>query len=220
MAELPKDDIKDCLSNYTVSYVAAYLEARGQMKGIPKEFGPSDKNPALKDTGWWMDEELDAIYGPPSEAEKKKRKDRDMQRELQIATLQHKLVFQVRFGKESAKRYRSCSVITDQGMGSGPIAEKKLQAQDNYLVYEDDTSILADQHRYVTVENDKDETLVFTINHPVKPSPSDWSEWQKADYVLKDGMDKFVLLQGGKPKSKAPNVPSETAELRFKVVKE
>jgi hypothetical protein len=219
IAELSKDDIKDCLSNYTVRYVTAYLEARGQLKDIPKEFGPSDKYPAIKDTGWWMDEELDAIYGPPSEAEKQKRKDRDRQREVERETLQHTLVFQVRFFKESAKRYRSYDAITDQGMGGGPIAEKKLQAQDIYLVYEEDTSISANQHRYVTVENDKDETLVFTINHPVKPSPSDWTGWQKADYVLKDGMDKFVLLHGGKPKSKAPNVSSETPELRFKVVK-
>jgi hypothetical protein len=219
IAELSKADIKDCLSNYTVRYVTAYLEARGQMKGIPKEYGPSKTNPALKDTDWWMDEELDAIYGPASEEEMRKRQDRDKQREAQREALQHTLIFQVRFSKESAMRYRSYDVITDEGMGGGPIAEKKLQVQDKYLVYEDDTSISANQHRYVTVENEKDETLVFTIKHPVKPSPSDWSEWQKADCVLKDGMDKFALLQGGKPKSEAPDVSSDMPELRFKVVK-
>ncbi|MBM4142624.1 MAG: hypothetical protein FJ225_03380 [Lentisphaerae bacterium] len=216
---MSKDDIKDCLSNYTVRYVTAYLEARGQMKGIPEEYRPSEKSPAIKDTGWWMDEELDAIYGPPSEAEKQKRQDRDSQRKAQREALAHRLVFQVRFSKESAKRYRSYDVITDEGMGGGRIAEKQLHAQDNYLVFDGDTPISANQHRYVTVETEKDETLVFTITHPVTPSPSDWSGWQKADYVLKDAMDKFALLQGGKPKSVVPNV-SDVPELRFKVVKE
>jgi hypothetical protein len=216
---LSKDDIKDCLSNYTLGYVTAYLKARGQIKGIPKEYRPSEKYPALKDTGWWMDEELDAIYGPPSEAEKQKRKDKDRQREVLREKLQHTLVFQVRFSKESAKQYRSYNVITDEGMEGGPIAEKKLQAQGNYLIYEDDALISANQHRYVTIENGQDETLVFTIKHAIKPSPSDWGAWQKADCVLKDGMDKFALLQGGNPKSKAPNVSADTPELRFKVVK-
>lgn len=81
--ELSKDDIKDCLSNYTPEYITAYLEAKGQMNGIPDECKPSKDNPALKDTGWWLDSELDAIFGPPTEEEKKRREERDRQIELQ-----------------------------------------------------------------------------------------------------------------------------------------
>ena len=128
-------------------------------------------------------------------------------------------MFQVKFAKVSAKRYRSYDFITDQGMGSDLISEKKLQEQEDHLVYEGNALIYANQHRYVTIENDKDETLVFKIDHPVKPSPSDWSKWQKANYVLKDGMDKFTLLHGGEPKSKTQGVPVNMPEVRFKVIK-
>ena len=71
--ELSKDDIKDCLSNYTLGYITAYLEAKGKMKGIPDKYKPSKENPALKDTGWWLDSELDAIFGPPTEEKRKAR---------------------------------------------------------------------------------------------------------------------------------------------------
>ena len=219
MEELSKDDIKDCLSNYTLGYITAYLEAKGKIKGIPDKHKPSKDNPALKDTGWWLDSELDAIYGPPTEEEKKKREERDRQRELETAALRHTLVFQVKFPKNIAKQFRSYDFITDQGMGSGPIPEKKLQKQGEDLVYEDDTLIYANQHRYVTIENDKGETIVFKIDHPVKPSPSDWSKWQKADCILTDGMEKFTLLHGGKPKSKKSDVPVSMPTLRFKIIK-
>ncbi|HOE26577.1 MAG TPA: tetratricopeptide repeat protein [bacterium] len=219
MEELSKEDIKDCLSNYTLGYITAYIEARGQMKGIPDEYKPSDENPALKDTGWWLDSELDAIYGPPTEAEKKRREDRDRQRQLETASLRHTLVFQIKFPEKSAKQFRSYDFITDQGMGSGPIPEKKLEGQGDYLVYEDDALIYANQHRYVTIENDKDETIVFKIDHPVKPAPSDWSKWQKADYILTDGMEKFTLLHGGEPKSRKVDVPVNMPTLRFKIIK-
>lgn len=219
LEELSKDDIKDCLSNYTLGYITAYIEAKGQMKGIPEKYKPSAENPALKDIDWWLDSELDAIYGPPTEQEKKARQERDKRREMEMEALQHDLVFQIKFSKDSANRYRSCGLITDQGMGSGPIPEKKLQEQNNYLVYEDDALIYANRHRYVTIVNDRREILVFKINHPIKPFPSDWSEWQKADYFLKDWMDTFTLLHGGEPKSKTPTVPANMPELRFKVVK-
>jgi hypothetical protein len=214
--ELSIEDIKDCLSNYTLAYITAYLEAKGQMTGIPDRYKPSDENPALKDTGWWLDSELDAIYGPPAEEEKKKREERDRQ----FDALQHKLVFQIKFPKDSANQYRSREVITDGSMGSGRISVQDMQEQGAYLVYEDDALIWADQHRYITIEGDKDRTLVFKIAHPVKPSPCDWSKWQRADYAMTNKMETFTLLQGGEPKSKVQNVPDDMPELRFKVIKE
>ncbi len=219
MKELSKDDIKDCLSNYTPGYIFAYLEAKGKMKSIPEKHKPSKEHPALKDLGWFLDSEIDAIFGPPTEEEKKAREERDRQWEKERAALEHTLVFQIKFSKDSANRYHSYDIITDQGMSSGRISEKKLQKQDEYFVYEDDALIYSNHHRYVTVENNKYEDLVFKIDHPIKPSPCDWSKWQKVNYVLKDGMDKLTLLRGGEPKSKETDVPVNMPELRFKVVK-
>ena len=219
MQELSSDDIKDCLSNYTLDYITAYIEAKGEMKGIPEEYGPTKDNPALRDTGWWLDSELDAIYGPPTEEEKRTRKERDELQEREAEALQHTLVFQIRVSKESAERYRSYDFITDQGMGSGRISEKQVDGQNEHLFYENSGLIDANQHRYVTIEDDKDMTVVYKIEHPVRPVPSDWSEWQKADCMLKNGMDKFALLHGGEPKSKTADVPGNVPELRFKVIK-
>ncbi len=217
--ELSNEEIKDCLSNYTLGYVTAYLEAKGNMTGIPEEHRPSKENPALKDTGWFMDSELDAIFGPPTKDEKERRAERDRRTKAERDALRHTLVFQVRFPANSAKQYRSYGFITDQGMGSGRILEQDLVKQDRHLVYEDDCLIYANQHRYVTIEDDKDETIVFKIDHPAKPAPAEWSEWQRADCILTDGMEKFSLLHGGEPKSKKPNMPKEMPELRFKVTK-
>ena len=219
LEELSKDDIKDCLSNYTLGYITAYLEEKGKMNGIPEKYKPSQKNPALRDLDWWLDGELDAIYGPPSEEEKRARQERDRQLMMEFEALQHTLVFQIRFSKDAADHYRSYDVITDEGMESGPIPEKKLQVQDQYHIYEDDALIYENQHRYITVEHDQNDTLVFRIDHPVKPSPCDWSKWQKPVYALQNGMDKFALIYGGEAKSKTTDLPTDIPELRFKVIK-
>lgn len=41
MKEVSRDDIKDCLSNYTLGYITAYLEEKGKMKGIPEKHKPA-----------------------------------------------------------------------------------------------------------------------------------------------------------------------------------
>ena len=64
------------------------------------------------------------------------------------------------------------------------------------------------------------ESLVYEIDHPVKPAPCEWGKWRKPVYVLKDGMEKFGLLAGGKPGAKSILPPANAPELRFKVVKE
>ena len=217
--ELSKDDIKDCLSNYTPGYIFAYLEAKGKMEGIPGKHKPSEEQPALKDLGWFLDSEIDAIFGPPTEEEKKAREERDRQWEKESAALEHTLVFQIKFPKDSASQYHSYDIITDQGMSSGRIPEKKLRKQDGHLIYEDDDLIYSNHHRYVTVVNNKYETLVFKIDHPKKPSPCDWGKWQKVNYILKDDMDKFTLMQGSEPKSKETDAMVNMPQLRFKVTK-
>ncbi len=217
--ELSNDDIKDCLSNYTLGYVTAYLGAKGDIAGVPEEHRPSPENPALRDTGWFLDSELDAIFGAPTEEEKNRRAERDRRMEAERDAVQHTLVFQIRFHQDSEEQYRSYSFITDHGMGSGPISEQKLAKEDKYRVYEDDALIEANQHRYVTIEHDEDEAIVFKIDHPAKPFPSDWSKWQRVDYILTDGMERFALLHGGEPKSKRSDVPDNMPELRFKVTK-
>ena len=219
MDELSKDDIKDCLSNYTLRYITAYIEAKGDMKGIPDKYRPSKENPALKDLDWWLDGELDGIYGPPSEEEKAERRKKAEQREKEIAALQHKLVFQLRFSKGMSNLYPSYEMITDRGMSSSPISDKELREESGNSVYEDDVLIYSDQRRFITVRNKDGAELVYEISHPVKPSPCEWGKWVKPNYILKDGMDKFELLNGINPKSKVEALPENTPELRFKVIK-
>lgn len=220
IAELPKDDIKDCLSNYTLGYISAYLGARGKMEGVPDQYKPSEGNPALKDLGWFMESELDAIYGEPTIEEKKAREESARKRQLALDALKHTMVFQVRFPKDMARQYGQYEVITDNSMESGSLRENTRQQKDGYVVSENHTLIWADRHRYVTVDNDKGETLVFKIDHPVKPAPCDWSQWQKAAYALKNRMDCYALLHGKEPKNKTPDLPAKSPELRFRVLKE
>lgn len=217
--ELSKDDIKDCLSNYTLGYMTAYIEAKGDMSGIPDKYKPSKENPALRDLGWWLDGELDGIYGEPNEEEKAIRRKKAEEREKEISALQHTLVFQIKFSKDTASKYTSYDVITDGGIGSGPISEKKIKNGEEFSVYENDSFIYVNQRRFITIENKEGMSLVYEIAHPAKPLPCDWSKWSKPNYVLKDGMDKFTLLSGGKPKSKAADLSKDAPELRFKVVK-
>ena len=216
---LSRDDIKDCLSNYTPGYITTYLEQRGRMKGIPDKFRPSEDNPALRDLGWFLDSELDAIYGEATEAEKRAREERNEKRRRQIEAIEHTLVFQVRFYNETAHRYRSYEAITDRGMESGLIPWQKLPMSDDHLVYEHDILICADQHRFVTIATDQNEVFVFKIDHSVKPTPRDWSEWQKASYVLGNRMERITLLNGREPDGKRTDLPPNSPELRFKVVK-
>lgn len=220
LAELPRDAIKDCLSNYTLGYITAYLEARGKMAGIPDRYKPSEENPALRDLGWFLDSELDALYGEPTEEERRAREERDRKRRAAYEALRHTLVFQIRFHDDTAKDYRSYEVITGSGMMSGPIQNKALLKKDEHVVFEGEAAIAADRHRYVTLENAKRESLVFGIDHPIKPFPCAWSQWQKAAYVLGNRMDSFALLHGSDPRSRIDALPAISPELRFKVVKD
>ena len=219
MSELSKDDIKDCLSNYTLGYIKAYIEAKGKMKGIPDKYKPSKKNPALKDLGWFLDSEIDAIYGPPTEEEKKARQQKAEKRKNKMDALQHTLVFQIRFPKDTAKQYRSYEVITDDGMGGGPIAEKKLKKDGKFQIYEESSIIWADRHRYITIESKDGKTLVYPIDLPVKPSLRDWSKWQVPSYLLKNSMDTFSLIHGKEPGSKTTELSDNPPVLHFKVIK-
>lgn len=218
--ELSRDAIKDCLSNYTPGYMTAYLEQRGNMQGIPEKYKPSAQNPAFRDLGWFLESELGTLYGEPTEEEKRAREERYRKRQMQIDALRHTLVFQVRFSKDTAGLYRSYEAITDKGMESGPIPWRRLPMNEGHLIYEHNFLIYANQHRFVTIETNQDEALVFKIDHPVKPSPCDWSEWQKASYVLGNLMERFALLNGRAPESEQTDLPPNSPELRFKVVKQ
>lgn len=213
MKDMSKEEVKDCLSNYTLSYIKAYIEAKGELKEIPAEHKPSEKNPALKDTGWFMDSEIDSLYGPPSEEEKKKRAERD----TKFKALIHNFVFQLKFPKDSAKDYLSYDFITEDGMSSGPISENKMNEQDGDLVLEVETLISASHQRILTLETKSGEAIVFRINHPEKPSPIDWDKWQKADLILKKGENKLSLLQE-ESKNKQLTIPENMPQLRFKVM--
>ena len=216
---LSREDVKDCLSHYTLSYIRAYLDQKGTLQGIPDPYKPSEQNPALKDMGWFLDSELDAIYGEPTEEEKLAREERNRKRQNRIDAMRHTLVFQVRFSSDRIYQYRSYEVITDNSMQSGPIPWQRLHKKDDHLVFEYDSSIYAEQNRFVTIENDKKETLVFRIAHPVQPRPCDWSAWQKAAYILENPMESFALLHGREPDSKRTDLPPDAPELRFRVVK-
>jgi hypothetical protein len=61
---------------------------------------------------------------------------------------------------------------------------------------------------------------LFKIDYSVEPFPSGWGEWQKADYIMTDRMDKFTLIHGGEPKSKTQDMPRNMPALRFKLLKE
>lgn len=220
LEELSKDDIKDCLSNYTLGYIKAYLEARGEMTGIPEPYRPSSENPALKDLGWFLDSEIDALYGEPTEEEKRAREERDRKRRIAYETLQHTLVFQIRFPKDTERQYGKYEVITDHGMSSGPLREITRPQYDGYVVSENQSLIWANRHRYVSLETKANEAFVYKIEHPVEPVPCDWSHWQKVAFVLGNRMDSFALLHGSEPKSKTTDLPADAPELRFKVVKE
>ena len=217
--ELSREDVKDCLSHYTLGYISAYLDQKGKLQGIPEQYKPSEQNPALKDLGWFLDSELDAIYGEPTEEEQLAREERNRKRQNRIDALRHTLVFQVRFPKDNINQYRSYEVITDNSMQAGPIPWQKLHKKDDHLIFEYDCFIYAKQNRFVTIENDRREALVFRIDHPVQPAPCGWSAWQKAAYILENPMESFALLHGREPGSKKTELPPDAPELRFRVVK-
>ena len=220
MDELPKEEIKDCLSNYTLPYMTAYIEARGNLDGIPDKYKPSKEQPALKDLDWWLDGELDGIYGPPTEEEKKARKEKTEQRQKEYETLKHTLVIQLKSSGSLEKQYRSIDFITDGSMGSLSFSTNKTANTDNAIVFEADETISINHKRCISIEDkDRNYTLIYEIQHPDKPSPCDWSAWMKPAYSLKDSMETFTLCNGREPKNKIKNIPANAPEIRFKVIK-
>lgn len=218
--ELTKEDLKDCLSNYTLGYLQAYLQAKGQMQGIPEKFRPSDQNPALKDLDWWMDGELDAVFGPPSEEEKQAREARRQREEAQRAAIEHTLAYEIRFPAGTAAAYDSVQFINDTISGSGPLSAESLERDGDHLVVRNQLNINEDQHRLITLETKDDVTVVFRIKHPAKPAPADWTPWLKPDFLFDENTEGFNLRAGEEPKTQNLRVPANAPELRFRVYKE
>ena len=217
--ELSNDEIKDVLSNYTLGYMDAYIKARGKMDGIPDEYKPSEETPALKDLDWWMDGELDAIFGPPSKEDLEARKKREEERKKAFDEARHTLVYQLKFPGGGEPVYDSHTFVGGMGLSSGPITKTDLKEEDGSLVFEDDEMMLGSPKRFIVVENRGELSLAYEIRHPAKPEPADWSEWAAPDFAFDDGMEVFGLISGQEPKSKAGKVPADAPLMRFKVQK-
>ncbi|MBN1864420.1 MAG: sel1 repeat family protein [Victivallales bacterium] len=218
--ELSVEDIKDCLSNYTLNYMTGYLKARGNIDGIPDEFRPSENNPALKDLNWWMDGELDGILGEPTAEEKEAREKRARQIEAEMEVIRHKLICQFRFPANPTELFKGYSFITDGGMGSGPIKENMIREEGEYFICEYSTDIYTEGHRYISLDEASDVSLAYKIEHPSRPSKADWSEWRKPDFLLSDSSGKFRLLHGREPDGRFEGNRPGIPEMRFKVSKD
>lgn len=60
MAELPPEEIEEALC-YTMEYVFAYIEAKGELKTPPPAVLPSAGKTRIKDNNWWLDSERDNL---------------------------------------------------------------------------------------------------------------------------------------------------------------
>jgi len=220
VSELSKDEIKDCLSNYTQEYVFEYVKAKGKMVGIPDKYKPSKENPAFKDLDWWMEGELDGLYGEPTEEEKKARKERSIKRQKEFDDMVHTLIFQVKFTGDSGENYKSYEFVTDSSIGSHGMIEKNFSTDRGSMIYEDSASLFVNNHRFLVIEGKDGRNLAYEIKHPSKPSPSDWSNWLKPIYSIKDKGGSFELMNGNISDNNARDIPPNSPEVRFKVIKE
>ncbi len=218
LPEISDEEVKDCLSNYTMRYVLTYLESKGKLEGIPDDCKPSVDQPAFRDTGWWTDEELDRIYGPPTEEEIKRRKIRDERRAAQRKSQYKTIVYQFRFSTGTEAAFKSYEFIEQIGMGKGSLSRKKVTEEGGFKIYELSQVIGPSSVRYANLENEKMEALVYKIDHPTQPKLSDWSKWQKPEFVLKESAETFFLVGGGKLPSKSTTLPENPPEFRFKII--
>lgn len=217
MRKISKKDINDCLSNYTLPYLQAYLKAKGDMNGIPEKYQPSDKNPALKNLDWWLDGKLNAIFGPTSvdtdEAHAEKRQPDADER----PAAEHTMAYEIRFPTGTETSYDCRQLINGIVTGSAILSPENLKRQDDYLIYENQQNIIGDEHRQITLENKNHVTAVFRIEHPVRPVQADWTPWMKPDFLFDENTEGFNLHNGEEPKLKNIPIPSNTPELRFRV---
>lgn len=218
--ELTKEDLKDCLSNYTLGYLQAYLQAKGQMQGIPEKFRPSDQNPALKDLDWWMDGELDAVFGPPSKEEQQALEAKERRRDEARAAIEHTLAYEIRFLAGTAGNYDRLEFITDGISGSLPLEPDKFKRDGDYLLYRGDLIIREDAHRHLTLKTPEHVTAVFRLEHPATPAPAGWTPWTKPNFLCDEHTEAFNLRAGEEPKTQNLRVPANAPELRFRVYKE
>jgi uncharacterized protein len=65
ISELPKATREEALC-YTLPYVVAYVESRGQLQGVPEALRASPQRPRIKDLNWWMPGEVGEFSCPPN----------------------------------------------------------------------------------------------------------------------------------------------------------
>jgi|GEM_PF-731782 len=220
IAEMPMEDVREILSTYTLTYIQAYLKSKGSLEGIPEAYAATQDQPALKDMGWFMDRELDAIFGPPSEKELQARQARRDAHAAARDALEHTLMYQIRFSDDQVKHYRSVHTITEGMMGATPLKTKNLKQDASGLIWENLLHLWDEENRYILLEGYDSDSLVFDLKLPQQLSPQDWSPWISADFSITMDTSFFGLMHGKEPQELNRQVSSASPQLRYKLIKE
>lgn len=207
---MTKEELVECF-NYTLQYIKAYVESKGTLEGIPKKYKPSKRRLALKDMDWWTPGELDFLG---EDAPRPRPPDPAV-----IQAQKEKLSFhyQLRVTKSAVPKQSDLDIISDMGITGTSLSRCATTNIGDMVIFDGSWRMSPANRRFVALRPDEKHTQVFEVKHPAIPKESDWSKWQKPDFLESDSMAIFALCQRGKTDKANTTIPENAFELRYRV---
>ncbi len=138
------------------------------------------------------------------------------------------LVCEVRIQKSvnpdpKTTRFSLVSASTEDGHYLWGYNQKEQKEEDGFLIFQPDQFVLTserDGNRAVVIQDQSysKPAQVFRLSLPGSPKPKDWSPWQRPDFLARGDVG-WSLIYKQKITGFSTNVPPDSFELRYKIVK-
>ena len=137
-----------------------------------------------------------------------------------IAADTHKLSYEIRAPKSvTLDGLTAFDLVTDQGSSGTRLRLTKHREEDGFNVYSDSCLVDSSEDRraiVVTFENEKEPKQVFVLKIPRIPKPTDWTKWQRPDYLEKSNAG-WTFMHNLTKHDRSTNIPANALEVRYKI---
>ena len=137
-----------------------------------------------------------------------------------LASDAHKFFYELRAPKTlKFDPKTSFDLVTDEDASGTRLRLTQRREEGNFVVFADSCLLFdGNKRRAMIVKTDGEPSQVFRLTIPRSPEPVDWTKWQRPDYIEKTDAA-WTFMHDAKKHDRSTNVPPNSFELRFKVIK-
>ena len=131
----------------------------------------------------------------------------------------HELFYELRVRKSlKLDGLTKFDMVTDHSASGTRLRGTKQREEGEFIVYSHSCLVEAGERRraMIVAPDSGSPSQVFRLTVPRRPKPTDWTKWQRPDYIEKS--DAFLtFMHDLKKHDRSTNLPPDCLELRYRV---